>query len=340
MRLNLQVKLLASVAVIVGLILVVLIFFTTAREREVFQRSFRARGIVLAQALEAAIGSRKELGDVEKLQSNIYKLVWLDPEIVKIDISVSTPEGLQIVASNDTGAIGASSDRENELAFEQDIVRTRTLYQPDAPPILGVITPIHVGGQRLGTYDVRLSLEAEEEAVGKQQMQLTLYLVATITLITLSLSLLLRRMVINPVLELQRGSEKIRAGDLDWRMAAKSKDELGDLARGFNEMTEELKKSRTTLEERVKERTKELEKARGELEEAKGALEVRVEARTKELQELTESLNMQVKERTKELDKRVAELESFQKLVIGRELKMVELKNEIKRLKQELERHR
>ncbi|MDP2362489.1 MAG: HAMP domain-containing protein, partial [Ignavibacteria bacterium] len=231
--------------------MVILIFLSTAREREIFQRSFKARGITLAQALEAGIGSREELKDVEKLQSSIYKLMWLDPEIAKIHISVSTPKGLQIIASNDTGAIGTPSDPENKAAFEQDIVRTRTLYQPGAPSLLSVITPVHVGGQQLGTYDITLSLEAEETALRSQQAQLLLYLVATIAFIMLSLSLLLRRTVINPILEVRKGSEKIKAGDLGWRIAVKGKDELGELARTFNEMATKLQQNQVELGQTV-----------------------------------------------------------------------------------------
>lgn len=73
-----------------------------------------------------------------------------------------------------------------------------------------------------------------------------------------------------------------------------------------------------------------------ELEEAKASLEIKVKARTKELEELTESLEEKVQGRTKELQDRIRELEKFHQLTIGRELKMVELKEEIKKLKEEL----
>jgi len=93
----------------------------------------------------------------------------------------------------------------------------------------------------------------------------------------------------------------------------------------------ELKKLTLELQKRVEERTKELE-------EAKSVLEIKVQARTRELKELAESLEEKVKERTKETQERMADLEKFQRLAVGRELKMIELKEEIKKLKEKSEK--
>lgn len=83
-----------------------------------------------------------------------------------------------------------------------------------------------------------------------------------------------------------------------------------------------------------------IKESKKQIEELKSALEVKVKARTKELQELAESLEEKIKARTKELQKRIAELERFHKLTVGRELRMTELKKEIKRLKKELEKEK
>jgi len=56
-----------------------------------------------------------------------------------------------------------------------------------------------------------------------------------------------------------------------------------------------------------------------------------------EIKKFQESLEEQVKERTKELQDKIRELEKFQKITVGRELKMIELKKKIERLKNELE---
>ena len=78
-----------------------------------------------------------------------------------------------------------------------------------------------------------------------------------------------------------------------------------------------------------------LNKVNLELEEARSILEIKISARTKELEELNKKLEEKVKERTEEIEKRMEELEKFQKMMIGRELKMMELKKEIKGLKKE-----
>ena len=70
-----------------------------------------------------------------------------------------------------------------------------------------------------------------------------------------------------------------------------------------------------------------------EIEIARTALEIKVKVRTSELTELAQSLEKKVKERTEELQGKVVELERFNRLAIGRELKMIELKKEIEKLK-------
>jgi MFS family permease len=80
--------------------------------------------------------------------------------------------------------------------------------------------------------------------------------------------------------------------------------------------------------------------AREEIETTKNVLEVKVRARTRELRELAQNLDQQVKEKTKELEKKIEEMERFNRLVVGRELRMVELKKEVEKLKEELEKRK
>ena len=63
------------------------------------------------------------------------------------------------------------------------------------------------------------------------------------------LALVLGRAISGPVARLTRVTERIRAGDLTARATAESADEIGTLARHFNEMTEELSRTVDRLSE-------------------------------------------------------------------------------------------
>lgn len=135
-----------------------------------------------------------------------------------------------------------------------------------------------------------------------------------------SLSVFFAERTIKPIKELTKGAEILGKGNLRYRIKIKASKEIEDLAGNFNQMAEDLEQSHTVLKE------------------AKVILQIKVEARTRELKELAESLEYQVKARTVELQKKVVDLEKLHKLTVGRELKMIELKEENKRLKEELEK--
>jgi len=106
-------------------------------------------------------------------------------------------------------------------------------------------------------------------------------------------------------------------------------------------LLQSLDKAKSELEKRVKERTKDLKErtlelgeAKKALEETRDVLEIKVKARTIELKDLNKSLEEKVSQRTGELQKKVDELNKWYRLTVGRELRMVELKKEIKELRE------
>lgn len=172
------------------------------------------------------------------------------------------------------------------------------------------------------------------------QAFLTLLIVVVLSLFS---NIIISRNLTRPLKKLLKGTDEVAKGNLDFKIEIESKDELGKLSAQFNKMTRQLKeakvsleKAKTVLETKVKERTKELEKTAEALGESKIVLEIKVRARTQELEELAKNLEGQVKQRTKELQEKIQELEKFQKFAVGREIKMVELKEEIKRLQKQL----
>jgi two-component system sensor histidine kinase/response regulator len=88
--------------------------------------------------------------------------------------------------------------------------------------------------------------------------RLLLGLEAGVLLLGLGSSYLLARQFTRPIIGLANAAEAVGFGALGTRVEANSRDELGLLARSFNNMAEELAASYATLEQRVDARTSEL----------------------------------------------------------------------------------
>lgn len=106
--------------------------------------------------------------------------------------------------------------------------------------------------------------------------------------------------IIRPLKSLTKVTEAVQKGDLSARATVKTKDEIGALAFSFNHMIESLQNSR------------------------------------KQIESYNQNLEAQVAERTQELKNQMEDMQKLHNLTIDRELKMVELKNEIADLKSKL----
>ncbi|MFQ6094031.1 MAG: HAMP domain-containing protein, partial [bacterium] len=84
-------------------------------------------------------------------------------------------------------------------------------------------------------------------------ISLVLVVYGLILSLTLLIGLILSRRISSPIRELTDGTRKVAAGDLDFRIDIKAKDELGDLVASFNKMTGDLKASQKKLVQAEKE---------------------------------------------------------------------------------------
>ena len=139
----------------------------------------------------------------------------------------------------------------------------------------------------------------------------------------------MQKIVVRPLKKVVEVVHFVTGGDLNKKVKIESKDEIGQLGVAFNQMTDKLRESYTSLEGKIKERTNELEVE-------KGSLEKKVLERTAELQSLKDELEKDVLERTNELNTKLVEVEQMNKLMSNRELKMIELKGEIMDLQNKL----
>ena len=148
--------------------------------------------------------------------------------------------------------------------------------------VLGIITPIenqpscanatchaHPAEQQiLGVLDTNLSLAKADVQLAESSRRMKAYTGYALLVIALLSWFFVWQVVGRPLKALERGTERLAAGDLGYQIDVRSQDEIGDLASSFNQMSRQLQSARDenlaftrTLEQRVDQKTRELKRA-------------------------------------------------------------------------------
>ncbi|MBZ5497603.1 MAG: HAMP domain-containing histidine kinase [Acidobacteriia bacterium] len=251
------------------------------------------------QMMDQVRDNANSLSDIIKNATH-YSMLKDRPQDVKETIYSIGREGVEIRIYNKRGQIMVSTDRALEGSYVEQSAEacnvchdsTKPLAQPlqSVPAglnfrgpyigpkgnhLVGLINPIrneqacygcHTPDQTvLGVLDVRLSLDKVADNIAEARRKLILYAITGTVVVMLSSGIFLSVTVHRPVRRLREGTNQISAGHLDFRIPLSSRDEIGELARAFNEMTQSLQKAEQenklwsqTLEKRVEEKTAEL----------------------------------------------------------------------------------
>src|ERR1019366_3006752 len=148
--------------------------------------------------------------------------------------------------------------------------------------VLGIITPIenqpscsnadchaHPASQQvLGVLDTNISLAKADTQLAQSTNRMLAYTVAGMIFIGALSWISVWWVVGKSIKALKRGTERLAQGDLGYQLQVGSRDEVGDLAHSFNDMSlelhaahEEVVASNKTLEDRVEQKTRELRRA-------------------------------------------------------------------------------
>lgn len=301
--------------IVVGLVLSIFFLFQT---RSVLLKEMVEQAKQLTEILSSSSAIDLYLGNIDKL-SPLVESFALQPDIKYIAIFDNAGRVLVHTDPKEVGKVyqdevkqeifasGKSTVHYHEFTRgEEKIIEVCSLIVPPAGSIMEEAIKLEAEENKtrsLGRTKIAFSLNR----IDRQKSHiivLSVVIVFLLVVIAAFVSFFFSSGITRPIEELVRITENMAGGNFAVRVKIDSKDEIGNLVHSFNLMaenlqitTEELKAANLFLEERVKERTKELEESKNELK--------------------------------KEFD----ELQRWKKTVVGRELKMVELKKEITELK-------
>ncbi|HXK60109.1 MAG TPA: ATP-binding protein [Acidobacteriota bacterium] len=263
------------------------------RHVRLHQRDLQELTFVSAERIADIIKNSTRYGMMRNRPDEVFQIIQTIGHERGINrIRIYNQDG-SIRYSTSPEEIGTQVDKKAEACYachaqEQPLTRldrpdrVRIFTTASGERILGLISAIenspdcegagcHASPQEqtvLGVLDVTLSLEAADQMIAKGRTQIRRGVFIAAALVSGFFGLLIWLLVYHPVSKLREGTRHVARGELDYTIPVTSRDEIGELAASFNQMTQELKRAKEeitewtkTLEQRVEEKTAELRQA-------------------------------------------------------------------------------
>ncbi len=262
-------KLTVAVGVIALVTIASFAFFNSRSDNRFLLAEVERHANQLSEAVKSSTEFDMLLNQRERIHETITR-IGHQPSIQRIRI---LNKAGQVIYSSDTAEIGKSVDKNAEACTlchaagkpleRVDIAdRTRVFrVHPDSARTLGIINPIYntrscssaachahpVSQKVLGVLDVTLPLAEVDKAIREGQMEVVSLAAGAFFALSLIIGLLVRRWVALPVRRLAEATRHVAGGDLSYVIPEERDDELGMLARSFNNMTQRLSEARLQL---------------------------------------------------------------------------------------------
>jgi signal transduction histidine kinase len=241
----LRTRLIVGVSVVVALVLGVESVVEIRLFEETAERELRETGLVTAQSVADDLELRPTPLRAEDLVADLHEFAQSAPSIRAISV-IQLVDGAPTVVASTT-----STESSAALTLARDLLTRGDQAPRDDGTMSFVAMRSAPAGGNLVAVVVTMSLASIAQLRTRGRL-VSLWLVplAVIVLIFV-LDQILRRVVYAPVRALRETMARAGAGDLAARAAVFRSDEMGELARGFNEMLGQLSGFNQALEERV-----------------------------------------------------------------------------------------
>jgi two-component system NtrC family sensor kinase len=219
--------------------------------------------------------SANQLSETVKSSTRYDMLLNQRESVHRIITTIGKQEGIQkvrifnkegaIIVSTDPADVGRMVDKKAEACYACHAAnqplekleipdRTRIFRPTGGDRILSIINPIYneqscwqsdchahdPGKKVLGVVDISMSLRDVDRETQAGQNRMLLFGVVAIASVSLMIYLLVNQIVLKPTHEIVAATRKVAAGDLNYKIALNKRDEIGQLASSFNEMTQKL----------------------------------------------------------------------------------------------------
>ena len=292
-RFGIHLKFIVTIVLLIMLTSIIMSWFFIKREVDLIQSNLRHKGETLVRTLA---------------HNSLYVVVTNNQEMLKALVSGTTREEdvvfclIQdahgdILAKSLSAVFGGKKKRFHLLAFSVPILAKS--WRGDEGPQPRLKLPVSsqevrleseqlaelwqglsrepVAQDAVGVAHLGLSLSRMDESLAEVKERVGILVLAVVG-IGIVVTIFLVDIIANPIGQLVSATQGIARGDLSHPVDINTSDEIGDLARSFNQMVKQLEDSRLelqqysrTLEKKVEERTAKLRRNVRELSKARRA---------------------------------------------------------------------
>jgi PAS domain S-box-containing protein len=249
MRLRLSTRLILGVVIIEAVMLSVLVWnsvrLISSSHAELLESTTKEHALLIATNLAPGLLANDVamVNDSLTLLEKYHNLVHLDVHDTSGKVIASLQSESHPYTYNET-----HSDLTKEGVLASSIRQDFTYEDALSDGIFDIVQKIEVYGQYLGTLHAGYSIESVQQLTKQTRLQNTT--IAGIELIlSIFATIFLGVFLTRGLRKLEEGAQTFGCGKLEHRIDVKSNDEIGDVARSFNQMARNLSKGRSTLEE-------------------------------------------------------------------------------------------
>jgi len=266
---KIRIKLILAVGIATIIIITVFSYINIRSESEVLLSEVERHANQLSETVKRSTKYAMLLNRREDIHETVKTIG--DQEFIQ-EIRIFDKEGVNIYSSH-ASSVGMMVDKKAEACYvchsaneplkHLDIADRTRIYRmnPGSPRLMGIINAVYnekacweapchahdADKSVLGVLDITVSLEAIDKQISQAKFKRIIFALVTIIAISGILWFFVWHLVEKPVNELVNATKNVADGNLNYIITDLGNDELGMLARSFNNMTNKLSEARQQL---------------------------------------------------------------------------------------------